>query len=123
MNILTLIGITNAYAAAATPATTQSSSQSLMSMLPLFLILILFMYFVTIRPQAKRAKEQKKLLSNLQKGDEVLTTSGLLGKIEKINNDFVILNIAENVNITIQKGAIVSCVPKGTIKSTEKENN
>ena len=98
-------------------ASTQSTSQSIISMLPMIAILILFMYFMVIRPQSKRAKDQKKLIDSLQKGDEVMTVSGILGKIEKIANDFVVLNIAEHTNITIQKNAIANVVPHGTMGS------
>lgn len=119
MNLLCdFVWIANAYAAntaaSAAPATTQ---QSILSMLPIFLIFIGFMYFVIIRPQAKRAKEHKNLVVNLKAGDEVLTSGGLIGKIEKMGEDFIVLSIAEGVNINIQKNAIITCVPKGTIKS------
>ena len=83
------------------------------------LIIILFMYFMVIRPQAKRAKDQKNLMSSLQKGDEVITSGGILGKIENINDNFIILSLGKDVNVTIQKSAIVACVPRGTIKSAE----
>ena len=99
-----------------TPAT-PSTAQSMLSMLPMIAILVFFMYFMVIRPQSKRAKEQKKLMDNLQKGDEVMTIGGILGKIEKITDDLVVLNIAENTNITIQKNSISNVVPHGTIKS------
>ncbi|MFA6408568.1 MAG: preprotein translocase subunit YajC [Gammaproteobacteria bacterium] len=116
MNILALFGIANAYAAdAAAPA----PQGSLLSMLPLFLILIFFMYFMVIRPQMKRAKEQRTLVGSLKVGDEVLTTGGILGRIEKINNDFILLAVSENMNIKVQKNAVAGCVPKGTIKSVE----
>lgn len=105
--------IDNALASAAEP----SKIQGLVSMLPMIAILVLFMYFMVIRPQSKRAKDQKSLIDNLQKSDEVMTTGGILGKIEKISDDFVVLNIAENVNITTQKSSISSIVPRGTIKS------
>ena len=105
--------IDTALAAASEPKTTQG----LISMLPLLAILVLFMYFVVIRPQSKRAKDHKSLMDSLQKGDEVMTAGGILGKIEKISDDFVVLSIAENINITAQKSAISNVVPKGTIKS------
>lgn len=104
-------------AVAATTTASPSTSQGIISMLPMIAILILFMYFMVIRPQSKRAKEQKKLMDSLQKGDEVITISGILGKIEKIADDFIILNVTENTNITIQKSAISNVVPRGTIKS------
>ena len=116
MNFLAILGITNAYAADTAAASPQ---QGILSMLPLFLIIVLFMYFMVIRPQAKRAKDQKNLMSSLQKGDEVITSGGILGKIENINDNFIILSLGKDVNVTIQKSAIVACVPRGTIKSAE----
>jgi preprotein translocase subunit YajC len=95
---------------------TPSTAQSLMSMLPMIAILIFFMYFMVIRPQSKKAKDHKKLMDNLQKGDEVMTAGGILGKIEKIDNDLIILTIATNTNITIQKNAISNVLPRGTMK-------
>jgi preprotein translocase subunit YajC len=103
-----------ASGAAATPP---STAQSMLSMLPIIAILVLCMYFMVIRPQSKRAKEQKKLMDNLQKGDEAMTIGGILGKIEKITDDFIVLNIAENTNINIRKSSIANVVPRGTIKS------
>ena len=102
-----------ALAAASEPSTTQG----LISMLPMLAILVLFMYFVIIRPQSKRTKDHKNLIDSLQRGDEITTIGGILGKIEKISDDFVVLNIAENINITVQKSAISNVVPRGTIKS------
>jgi len=78
-------------------------------------LLVLF-YFFLIRPQSKRAKEQKAMVTALSKGDEVLTQGGILGKITKVNDSFVILEISENVNITVQKASVGSLMPKGTIK-------
>lgn len=117
MNILTFLGITDAFAdAAATP----TGIQGMMSFLPMLVILILFMYFMVIRPQTKRAKEHRNLLSNLKKGDEVVTAGGILGKIDEINDDFITLTIAEKVNIKVQKGSVSGFMPKGTLKSNEK---
>ncbi|MEI8054519.1 MAG: preprotein translocase subunit YajC [bacterium] len=100
-------------------AATPSTAQGILSMLPMIAILILFMYFLVIRPQSKRAKDQKKLMDSLQKGDEVMTIGGILGKIEKMADDFITLNIAENTNITIRKSSIANVVPRGTIKSAQ----
>ncbi len=111
MNVLSFLGIANAYAAA-TPA-----RQNLMSILPMFIILILFMYFLIIRPQSKRAKEHRELMASLKTGDEVVTSGGLLGKINKISDNFVVLEIAKDVEITMQKASIAASLPKGTIKS------
>lgn len=113
MNILSFLGIANAYAAAAAPTT----RQNLISILPMFIILVLFMYFIIIRPQSKRAKEHRELMANLKVGDEVITSGGLLGKINKISNNFIVLEVAKNVEITIQKASIAATLPKGTIES------
>ncbi|MCE5180638.1 MAG: preprotein translocase subunit YajC [Betaproteobacteria bacterium] len=86
-----------------------------MQFLPLIVIFALF-YFMMIRPQMKRAKEQKSMLESLQKGDEVITAGGELGKIAKVNEFYVGLEIAENVVIHVQKSAITTLLPKGTIK-------
>jgi preprotein translocase subunit YajC len=90
--------------------------------LPLTLILIgfmVFMYFTVWRPQSRRAKEQRDLISSLAKGDEVMTAGGILGKISKVTDTYVTLTVAENTEITIQKSSIVSALPKGTIKSIQ----
>jgi preprotein translocase subunit YajC len=77
----------------------------------------LIFYFMIWRPQSKRSKEQKSLIESLGKGDEVMTTGGLLGKITKIEGDYVALNVAENVEIKMQKTSVAAILPKGTIKS------
>jgi len=89
----------------------------LMSFLPLIIIFVIF-YFLLIRPQMKRAKEHKKLVSDLANGDEVVTNGGLLGRITKVNDSFVTVEVAENVKIKVQRHAIASVMPKGTVKST-----
>ncbi len=104
--------VENAWADAATT----NQSGGLLSMLPMIILLVAFMYFMVIRPQSKRAKEHKSLMSNLQVGDEVATIGGVLGTIEKISDSFVVLAVADNSQITIQKGAIATILPRGTIK-------
>lgn len=74
-------------------------------------------YFLFIRPQSKRAKEHQQLVTGLQKGDEVVTTGGLLGKITKLSDNFFVMMIAEGVEVPVQRSAIAMSVPKGTIKS------
>lgn len=101
---------------AAGAGSSPSTSQGLMSILPMIILLVVFMYFMVIRPQSKRAKEHKNLISNLQKGDEITTIGGILGKIENIADDFIVLNIAEGTNVTIQKSAIANVLPRGTMK-------
>ena len=89
----------------------------LMSFLPLIIIFVIF-YFLLIRPQMKRAKEHKNLVAGLGVGDEVVTNGGLLGKITKGGESFVTVELGENMQIKIQKHAIASVMPKGTIKSS-----
>ena len=103
--------ISNAYAqdAAAQPG-------GLMSFLPLIVIFAVF-YFMLIRPQMKRAKEHKQLVSQLSKGDEVITNGGLLGKITEVSESFVTLELADNLQIKLQRSAVANIMPKGTIKS------
>jgi len=88
----------------------------LMSFLPLIIIFVIF-YFLLIRPQMKRAKEHKKLVAELGKGNEVVTNGGLLGKITEVGESFVTVELAENVQVRVQKHAISSVMPKGTVKS------
>jgi preprotein translocase subunit YajC len=88
----------------------------LMSFLPLIIIFIIF-YFLLIRPQMKRAKEHKKLVSELATGDEIVTNGGLLGKITKVGESFITVELADNVKIKLQRHAVASVMPKGTIKS------
>lgn len=97
------------------PAT--GGAQGIISMLPMIAILVFFVYFMIIRPQSKRTKEQKKLMDSLQQGDEVITIGGILGKIAKIDADLVVLTIAENTEVTVQKNAISNVLPHGTLKS------
>ncbi len=88
----------------------------LMSFLPLIVIFIIF-YFLLIRPQMKRAKEHRKLVEDLSTGAEVVTNGGLLGRITKVDDSFVTVEFADNVQIKVQKHAIASVMPKGTIKA------
>ena len=77
---------------------------------------ILIFYFLMWRPQSKRAKEHKSFVSGLSKGDEVITTGGIAGKISKVSEDFIRVEVAEGVEIKIQKVAISTALPKGTLK-------
>jgi len=87
-----------------------------MSFLPLVVIFVLF-FFMIIRPQMKAAKAQREMITALQKGDEVVTSGGIVGKVTKVTESFVSLEIAANTEITVQKQAVQSALPKGTIKS------
>jgi preprotein translocase subunit YajC len=88
-----------------------------MSLVPLILIFVIF-YFLLLRPQIKRAKEHKKMIGSLAKGDEVVTNGGMLGKVTQLDDSFMVIEIAQGVEVKIQKNAVSSLVPKGTMKST-----
>lgn len=98
------------------PATAHQNAQGgLMSMLPMIIIFVIAVYFLMIRPQQKRSKEQKELESSMKVGDEVVTTSGLIGKVAKITDQFITLTVSGSVELTFQKQAVVTILPKGTI--------
>ena len=101
--------------AAAQPAAAGPMDGSF-SLIMIGAIFVLF-YFMLIRPQNKRAKEHRELMSKLKKGDEVVTSGGILAKISKIDDQYIKLTIAEGVEISIQINSISSVLPKGTIKS------
>ena len=105
--------ISNAYAQTAAAA---GPMDSVMQFLPIILMFVV-LYFLMIRPQQKKAKEHKALLEALAKGDEVITQSGMVGRISKVGDDFVTVEIAENIEIQMQKPAIITVLPKGTIKN------
>ena len=104
--------ISNAYAEAAAPA----AGGGFMDFLPLVALIAVF-YFMVLRPQAKRAKEHKAMMEALQRGDEVATVGGEVGTVSKVYEQYVGVELAENIVVTVQKSAIQSVLPKGTIKS------
>ena len=106
-----LIPAAHAQAAAAPAA------PSMMSTLLFPILLIAIMYFLMIRPQMKRAKEHKAMLEKLSKGDEVLTNGGIAGRVTDIGENFITIEVADNVQIRVQKGAVGNVLPKGTLKS------
>jgi preprotein translocase subunit YajC len=106
--------INSAYAQAAGGS---GGAQSAMSALLLPVLLLVVFYFLLIRPQNKRAKEQREMLSKVAVGDEVATSGGILGKIVEAGDQFVTLEIANGVNIKLQKFQIAQVLPKGTVKS------
>lgn len=83
--------------------------------------LIVVFYFLLIRPQAKRAKEHKKMVEALAKGDEVVTQGGILGKVTEVNEGFANVEIANGVEVKIQKTAVAAVMPKGTYRQAEKK--
>ncbi|MEO8331652.1 MAG: preprotein translocase subunit YajC [Gallionella sp.] len=104
--------ISNAYAEGAAAA----QGGGIMEFLPLIALVAVF-YFLVLRPQSKRAKEQKAMIEALQRGDEVVTAGGVVGSVNKVYEQYVGVEIAENLVVTVQKSAIQSILPKGTIKS------
>jgi preprotein translocase subunit YajC len=98
-----------------TAAAGGSMQDSLMSMLPLVLMFVV-LYFVMIRPQMKKQKEHKAMIDAIAKGDEVVTAGGVLGKVSKIGDSYVGLEVANGVEIQIQRSAVVQVLPKGTYK-------
>ncbi|MEH6542798.1 MAG: preprotein translocase subunit YajC [Porticoccaceae bacterium] len=103
--------------ALAAPAAAGPSEPPLLMSIVMFGGLFVFMYFVIIRPQQKRRKEHTNLVSSLNKGDEVVTNSGILGKISKVEGNFLILEVSDTVELKFQKDAIHAVLPKGTIKA------
>ena len=107
--------IGTAYAQAAPAAS--GGDGGLLGMLPIVLMFVI-LYFLMIRPQMKKAKEHKTMLDGLQKGDEVVAV-GILGKIAKISDNYVSIEIAPNTTIQVQKQAVTTLLPKGTIKDAQ----
>jgi len=105
--------ISSAQAQAA--AQQSPADAGIMQMVMLVGLFVLF-YFIAIRPQRKRQKEHTALVSNLAKGDEVVTTSGILGKVVKLEDDFLALKVADNVELKFQRSSIHAVLPKGTLK-------
>lgn len=103
--------ISPAYAQAAGGDTTSS----LISLLPLVLMFVV-LYFVMIRPQMKRQKEHKAMIEALAKGDEVVTAGGFLGKVSKLGDVYIGVELADGVDVQVQRSAVVQVLPKGTIK-------
>lgn len=112
MNLLDFLVSPAAAQAAGGPA----PASPLMSLLPLIVLFIVF-WFLLLRPQMKKAKEHRELIAKLQKGDEVLTSGGVAGRIDDLGESFVSVEVAEKVVIKVQRGAVTAVLPKGTLKS------
>ncbi|MAS11073.1 preprotein translocase subunit YajC [Endozoicomonas sp. G2_2] len=104
--------ISPAYAQGGAPA-----GGGIMPTLIMVGLFFVFMYFMIIRPQMKRQKEHKKLLESLEKGVEVVTSGGVAGKIRQVGENFIVVEVSDGVEIRIQKNAVASVVPKGTLES------
>ncbi|WP_396270423.1 preprotein translocase subunit YajC [Ideonella sp.] len=107
--------ISSAYAQAAAPAATPSGAGGLMSFLPLVLMFVV-LYFIMIRPQMKRQKEHKAMIDALAKGDEVIIAGGVLGKIAKLGDTYVHVEVAAGVELQVQRGSVLQVLPKGSVK-------
>ena len=108
--------ISSAIAQTAPAAAAGGDMQSsLMGMLPLVLMFVV-LYFVMIRPQMKKAKEHKAMIEALAKGDEVVTAGGILGKVTKLGDSFIDIEMAAGVEVHLQRSAVVQVLPKGSIK-------
>jgi preprotein translocase subunit YajC len=105
--------ISSAHAQAAPPASDPFGGLGGM-LLPILMIAVL--YFVMIRPQMKRQKEHRAMIEALAKGDEVVTSGGVLGKVAKLGDSFVTLEVADGLEIQVQRTAVVQVMPKGTVK-------
>ncbi|CEG57572.1 preprotein translocase subunit YajC [Legionella fallonii] len=106
--------ISDAFAAAGAPAAAQTDGT--FSLIMIVAIFVLF-YFMLIRPQNKRAKEHKALINQLKKGDEIVTNAGILGKVVSLDDQYIKVSLAEGVEISMQRGAVTTVLPKGTLKS------
>ncbi|TAH45922.1 MAG: preprotein translocase subunit YajC [Betaproteobacteria bacterium] len=104
--------ISNAYAQAAGGG---DPTGGLMGLLPLILMFVV-LWFLMIRPQMKRAKEHKALVEGLSKGDEVVTQGGMAGRIAEVGDNFLHIEVAPNTNVLVQKQAVATVLPKGTLK-------
>lgn len=108
--------ITSAFAQTAPAAAAGGDMQSsLMNMLPLILMFVV-LYFVMIRPQMRKQKEHQAMISALVKGDEIITAGGVLGKVSKLGDAFLGLEVADGIEIQIQRSAVIQVLPKGSIK-------
>ncbi|MBK9443030.1 MAG: preprotein translocase subunit YajC [Comamonadaceae bacterium] len=107
--------ISSAFAQTAPAAAGGDMQSSLMGMLPLVLMFVV-LWFVMIRPQMKKAKEHKAMIDALAKGDEVATAGGVLGKVAKLGDSFITLEISAGVEVQLQRSAVVQVLPKGSIK-------
>lgn len=106
--------ISNAFAQAAPAA--GGDAGGLMSFIPLILMFVV-LYFIMIRPQMKRQKEMKAMLEALAAGDEVITVGGILGKVTAVKDQYITVEIVQGTEVQMQKNAVTSVLPKGTIKS------
>ncbi|MDF1655673.1 MAG: preprotein translocase subunit YajC [Coxiellaceae bacterium] len=122
MSFLSLIGVGTAFADTAikaAPHAAAAGKQSLLQMLALPALFVVVFYFLLIRPQTKRTKEQRQRMSELKVGDEIATSGGIVGRLTKISGDFATVITNGATELTLQKSAIATILPKGTMDSTQ----
>ncbi len=107
--------ISQAFAQAAPVAAASSTESTLLSLLPLVLMFVV-LYFIMIRPQMKKQKEHKSMIEALAKGDDVVIAGGLLGRVAKLGDSYLGVEVASGVELQVQRGAVVQVLPKGTYK-------
>jgi preprotein translocase subunit YajC len=107
--------ISQAFAQTAPAASGGGTESSLLSLLPLVLMFVV-LYFIMIRPQMKRQKEHKAMVEALAKGDEVVTSGGVLGRVSKLGETYLHVEVANGVELQVQRSSIVQVLPKGTLK-------
>ncbi len=105
--------IADAFAQA---APSRSAAQFFLEILPIIFLFVV-LYFVMIRPQTKRNKEHKKMMEALTKGDEIVTTGGMLGRVLEVGENFVLIDVGKAVEVKVQKAQVANTVPKGTVKT------
>ena len=107
--------ISQAFAQTAPAAASGGTESTLLSMLPLVLMFVV-LYFIMIRPQMKKQKEHKAMIAAIAKGDEVVISGGVLGRVAKLGDSYMHVEVANGVELQVQRGAVVQVLPKGTIK-------
>lgn len=107
--------IPSAMAAQAGPAASTGQESGIFNILIIVAFALVF-YFIVWRPQSKRQKEHRELVSGLDKGDEVVTNGGIIGKIVRVEDQYLVVEVADKVEVKLQKGAVSAALPKGTIK-------
>jgi preprotein translocase subunit YajC len=107
--------ISQAFAQAAPAAAAGSTESTLLSLLPLALMFVV-LYFIMIRPQMKKQKEHKAMIDALAKGDDVVISGGVLGRVAKMGDTYMHVEVANGVEVQVQRGAVVQVLPKGTYK-------
>lgn len=116
MSLLSLLGISTAQAATTTMPHGHPGPASMFSPLIIMVAFIAVFYFLIIRPQNRKRKEQADMVSKLEVGDEVLTIGGIAGKVSKVKDNFLEITIANNTAITVQRSAVANILPKGTLE-------